>query len=80
MLLEQHAKSVGLDDEIILCDLVFDVVKYKDGKVREKEKLESAASVLRQRLEGDGGCFPGDWNALPERSMHGVTFSWKVRG
>lgn len=56
------------------------MVKYKDGKVREKEKLGSAANVLRQRLEGDGDCFPGGWNALPGRSVHGITFSWKVRG
>lgn len=91
VLLEQHAKSsqnnnkkkrkksVGFDDEIVLCGPVFDVVKYKDDKVREKEKLESAANVLRHRFEGDGGSFPGGWNALPERSMHEITFSWKVR-
>lgn len=33
------------------------MVKYKDGKVREKEKLECAANVLRHRLEGDGAVF-----------------------
>lgn len=63
-----------------MCGLVFDVVNYKDGKVTEKEKLESAANVFRHWLEGDGGCFPGGWNDLPEGSMRGVTFPWKVRG
>lgn len=24
------------------------------------------------------GCFPADWNALPERSVCGVSFLWKV--
>lgn len=33
------------------------MVKYKDRKVREKEKLESAANVLRHRFEGDGALF-----------------------
>lgn len=55
------------------------MVKYKDGKETEKEKLESAANVLWHRLGGDGGCFPADWNALPERNACGVTFPWKVR-
>lgn len=56
------------------------MVNYKDGKVTEKEKLESAANVFRHWLEGDGGCFPGGWNDLPEGSVRGVTFPWKVRG
>lgn len=37
---------VGFDDETVLCDLVSDVVKYKDGKETEKEKLGSAANIL----------------------------------
>lgn len=47
---------------------------------KQKEKLESAANVVWRRLGEDGGCFPADWNALPERSACGVTFPWKVRG
>lgn len=35
--------------------------------MRQKGKQESAANVFRQRLEGGGGCFPGGWNALPEK-------------
>lgn len=38
--------SVGFDDETVLCGLVSDVVKYKDGKETEKEKLRSAANIL----------------------------------
>lgn len=42
------------------------MVKYRDGKETEKQKLESAGNVLWRRLGGDGGCFPADGGALPE--------------
>lgn len=45
-------KSGGFDDEIVLCGLASDVVKYKDGKETEKEKSESTANVLWRRLRG----------------------------